>query len=295
MTKNIVCKLCNKEFSYISGHFSIHLRDDHFILDRKQYIIQTEYGGITPKCKCGYCEEDATFLERQNKFVDINKPHRKYDWIENNYIKKYGEPKCITCGEITNFKRGIPNNYCSHKCVPGQWNQTKVNKTVMNKYGVKNVFQLDSTKKKIQNSIMLKYNVIHYSKTNKHKNMVSINGVKNISKFNTKLYKNTNLYYQSTYEYNFLEYCENNNILNLISRCKFFKFTDTKFGLRFRPDFYIEKYNLIIEIKSTYISKLQGGKERLDAIRKVVEDNGYNYMLLMDNDLNEFKKLLMIG
>lgn len=152
MNKKIICAICQKEFSYTSGKFSNHLKEEHDI-DRRQYIILTEYDNIIPKCQCGYCNEDATFLSRKNTFLKINSEHKNFNWIEQQYILKNGIPKCQTCGNNVKFHRGIPNRFCSRKCIPrtfgfvhtkgaGGWNQQKVKQTVKEKYGVENVFQI---------------------------------------------------------------------------------------------------------------------------------------------------------
>lgn len=153
MSKIKICELCNKEFDYQCGEFSNHLKSEHKIT-REQYIVLTEYNGINPKCQCGYCKDDAKFIKRKNEFHKINLEHKKFDWIEKQYVFKFGEPKCETCGDLVNFKRGVPNRYCSIKCRPGTWNQDKVRKTVKDRYGVDNVMDVKNVKNKHKKSII---------------------------------------------------------------------------------------------------------------------------------------------
>lgn len=152
MSKTKVCKLCNKEFNYQCGEFSNHLKSEHKIT-REQYVVLIECGGVKPKCQCGYCEDDAKFIKRKNEFHVINSEHKKFDWLEEQYVFKFGIPVCETCGSEVNFNRGIPRRYCSIKCRPGTWNQEKVRQTVKDKYNVSNVMDISEVRNKNSKSI----------------------------------------------------------------------------------------------------------------------------------------------
>jgi hypothetical protein len=106
-----------------------------------------------------------------------------------------------------------------------------------------------------------------------------------LGKVKTKYYKNK--MYQSSYELNFLKFCENNNILDKIDRgpkisyiCK----TDNKKHAYF-PDYTIIDTNIIIEIKSSYHWNrvLLRNQSKAEAASKY-----YKYFLIMDNDFKEF-------
>lgn len=140
-----LCKICNKSFNVESGRFNRHLETDHK-MTVKDYVIITEYNNVTPKCNCGFCEEEPNF--RRGKFSKYAIGHEKYEYRQSQWIKKYGIPTCKTCGNEVKFGRGIPNTYCSFKCFPSFWNQEKVRKTVNERYGVDNVFQLQEVKDK---------------------------------------------------------------------------------------------------------------------------------------------------
>ena len=109
----------------------------------------------------------------------------------------------------------------------------------------------------------------------------------------TYKYKDTNLNYQSSYEYNFLEFCESYDILNEISNAHSFKYLneDSNLGYFYLPDF-IYKGKYIIEIKSEWIKKIQGGNKKLNAKKRCVEYNGYTFILLMDNNFSKFKSII---
>jgi hypothetical protein len=335
MTNFKECKICKKIFNYQCGEFSEHLKKEHNF-NRREYIILTEYANKVPKCECGYCDEDAKFLERKNIFLNIKYEHRKFDWLKKKYIEKNGIPLCKSCKNTVNFNRGIPNLYCSYKCLPSNWNQKKIKNTLLNKYGVDNAGKIEGasdkakftkflkygdenyvnvqkskkTKKekygnenyinleKIKISNYKKYGVDSFSKTESFKKMASDTVIKTNeeNKFSLiKRYKNTELYYQGTYEYRFLEYCEKNNIINFIKRSKSFYYLegDTDIGLRHLPDF-VFKNKFIIEVKSTYILEKQGGWNVISAKKRSVEKFDYVYVLILDNNFENLNDILSI-
>jgi len=338
MDKYKKCEICDLVFHYQSGGFTNHLNKEHNI-SLKDYIIKYELNNQTPKCQCGYCDEDAPFF--RGKFLNRIGAHQKYKWLQEQYIKKNGIPKCITCGNDVNWTRGLPNKYCSFKCLPNNWNQEKVKASVKKKYGVDVISQLDEIKKKIskknknnyllhKNEIVEKFSntcmericvdfpvksaevqskmkktcmerlgVSHPSKLLKNRNNSSLRMIKNNSLFNfnncynIKQYKETNLYYQSTYEYHFLEYCEKNNIINKVQNGNIYDFLpeDSNYGFRTITDFCIDDTE--IEIKSTYILEKQGGDIVINIKSNAVENKGKKYLLILDKKYDKFKKLFI--
>lgn len=260
------CRICNFEFDYKSGKFTNHLLEKHE-LSLKDYIVKYELSGKTPKCQCGYCEEDSTFF--RGKFLNRIGKHQKYDWLKEQYIIKNGLPKCKVCGNDVKWNRGLPNEYCSPKCFPSRWNQEKVKETVIKKYDVSNVSFLLDVRKKISNKMKVKlYNPRKY--------------------FLIKKYKNSTLTYQSLYEYHFLEYCEKNNILDRVKNGNVYDFLPDQcdYGFRTLTDFCID--NVEIEIKSTYILEKQGGYDIINIKRNAVERAGKQYLLILDKNYKEF-------
>lgn len=182
------CKICGINFSQISGHFTIHLKNEHN-MTLEDYIVHTEYNNIHPKCQCGYCDDDATFNLRTRKFSHINNEHRKFDWLKEQKILKDGIPKCKTCGGDVKWKRGIPNQYCSFKCLPNNWNQEKVKQTVIEKYGVDNIFKNEDIKKKIKESLVSKRKEMA-AKCNETKKLKYKNGAFDVEKMKETIMRN---------------------------------------------------------------------------------------------------------
>ena len=165
-------------------------------------------------------------------------------------------------------------------------------KTNIKKFGVEFPMRLDEIKYKQRESVLKKYGVSHISKTDKFRKMAS----KNMCKYNANIisnhtirkYKNLKLYYQSQYEYEFLELCEKLNIINEITNAKRFKYKNGKFH---KPDFNF-KNKFIIEIKSTYWMNRQGGIELINEKKESVELKGYKYVFILDKNYKNFLDIL---
>lgn len=114
----MLCKICNKEFSNDKsgeGKFYTHLKFEHNI-NKKQYVILTEFGGTAPKCVCG-CGEEAAW-ENRIGFREYAKGHRRFKHRVQQYIKQNGYPICsfAGCPNKTGFRRAEPRKYCSLSC-----------------------------------------------------------------------------------------------------------------------------------------------------------------------------------
>jgi ribosomal protein L34E len=317
------CIICGEKHDYQSGFFTRHLLEKHN-MSLRDYVILRDHNGIEPKCQCGYCKLPPTFS--RGKFKKYAKGHTHYDYLKEQWIKKNGIPKCPTCGsEVKSWNRGEPRRYCNIKCRPSTWNQDKIKKTVKERYGVDNVYQIIDVVNKIQSkidhtniskkavatkknrydngafdpnkmkkAIQEKYGVDHILQLPKHREAAS----KRIIEYNSdptkhyqiKKYKETNLYYQSSYEKDFLELCESLNILDRVKNGNSYEYLDKDIGHRLLTDFSIN--DIEIEIKSTYILKKQGGLKVLNAKRKAVESNNKKYIVILDKDYSEFNDII---
>jgi hypothetical protein len=108
-----------------------------------------------------------------------------------------------------------------------------------------------------------------------------------------KKYKEYNLHYQSTYELDFLNFCDKKNIINEITDFKkCIKYLIDNNTTIYYPDFYVEKFNLIIEIKATYWYEKYLIKNQLK--KEACENLGYNYLFIIDKNYFEFSKYFKI-
>jgi hypothetical protein len=100
-------------------------------------------------------------------------------------------------------------------------------------------------------------------------------------------YKNTELLYQGSYELDFLENFANKIDIVNGPRIKYI----SKDGIKrvYYSDFCIPSLNLIVEIKSSFTVMLDS--DMLEKKLAVIK-NGYNFILILDKNYDEFKNLL---
>jgi len=273
-----VCEECAKTFLNKQG-ISNHVNKKH---NKKQYYDTwlKETGGD----KCKVCENDLAF----------------------NFDKKGYYDNCcsVKCSHIfqTKITKEIHGDF--------GWNLGRESQriTIMKKFGKENVFQVKSVRDKGSVTKENRYGDRNYNNLPKHKitcleryndenyrNYEKIKqtcllryGVENpqqnieihekTQKSARKLMQfNSNLWYQGTYELDFLtKYV---HIYPEIQRGP-----SIKYGNRiYHPDFFIPSLNLIIEIKSTYTFNENDNKKKEATI-----SNGFNYLMILDKNYTEF-------
>jgi hypothetical protein len=110
----ITCAICCQEFkNNLGGQFTIHLYKEH-CMELRDYVIKTQYDGISPSCACGLCNEIPVFY--RGEFKQYAKGHHTTSWYQDKYIEVYGQPTCLNCGYEVGFHRKEPKKYCSNKC-----------------------------------------------------------------------------------------------------------------------------------------------------------------------------------
>lgn len=302
----VKCLECGKKFPYSNGYFVSHLKKAHN-MSLRDYVVKYEYDNDenkVPKCQCGYCNDPVPFY--RGKFSEGQKLriHQNHQWLKEQYIKKYGIPKCESCGgDNDNFYRGYPRKNC-HQCVSdkkiNQKNKSvfnthqKTEKTIKEKYGVSNPMHLaknrDEARERMIKNNPMKNPTIAYKAADTFCSRINSG---EINFYKNKKYKGTNLNYQSSYELDFLELCEKEEILEFISNGKWHKFIeqDKIYGENLVTDFcFGDDYE--IEIKSSYILKRQGGIKKLFAKKRAVESEGKKFIFILDKDYSEFLELI---
>jgi hypothetical protein len=179
---------------------------------------------------------------------------------------------------------------------------------MVKKYGVEYALQSDIIKDKMYENLIIKYGVNNVSKLldikyKKEETCLKNYGVKNPSQdimiFKKQLlksykivYYNEELFAQGSYELDFLNYCEEKGIINLISNGPSVEYELNDKKHIYHSDFFIEKYNLIVEVKSSYTYNYN--LEKNLAKEKYSKINGYNFIFLIDKDYEFFNKILNI-
>lgn len=252
--------------------------------------------------QCLECGEKFSTSIRLNKHIIKN--HGKKEYYDN-HLKKNGEDKCKICGKKTNFTGRLSGEYsgykycCSNKCA-NIYRYQQRSKTNLLKYGFENPFQSEEIKKKIKQTFINNYGVDNNMKSEKgkteyKKSMMKKYNVewplqnKNILDKNQKSaktlkrYKDTSLWYQGLYEKEFLD-------LYLIKypdiqRGPSIKYTYKNKDKVYHSDFYIPSLNLVVEIKSSWILKIDKESEEK---KNAVINNGFKYIMILDKNYNEF-------
>lgn len=182
----------------------------------------------------------------------------------------------------------------------------KSKKTSIEKYGVDSPNKSDIVKQKKINNMIKKYGFISNSMTEESKRkLVETNleryGVEypmQVLEFAEKQLKNAkkiiryndNLYYQGSYEKHFLDYLNNKGLIDIIKRGPCIKYDfEGKERIHY-PDFYIDEYNLIIEIKSSYYYYKYLHKN-ISKFKKCIE-LGYNYLFIINKNYKLFDVIL---
>jgi hypothetical protein len=232
---------------------------------------------------CEECEKTFKICSSLSAHVGLHHNQREYF---DNWIKEETESICLNCSAPTSYSARWDRGYSMFCC-----------KKCKNEYGI-----IESRREKIRKSLKItcqeRYGVDAYTQSNDFKQkMFDKYGAENPSQNKDilqklfkaekkiKQYKNTNIWYQGTYELDFLDkyydkYPE-------IQRGPSIKYNFNGKIRTYHPDFYIPSLNLIIECKNSYLLKRDAIiiKEK----EKATIANGFNYVIIVNKD---YKKLL---
>ena len=293
------CKECNKEFKSKNG-LSQHIRlvhegnkkyydkwmgikENRFckIYGNENKFVRSSYGYTNGCCKkhmniLGYDNRKNHLLKNRGVGNPFQLDGIK-EKIKQTTFEKYGNKnyRNIEKAKQTYLdKHGVDHNFKDPKIIE------KRKQTWLKNWGVDNPFKSKDIQKKIINTNINKFGVYNVMQNDKifHKAFKT--------RFSIKKFNNTDLYYQGSYELDFLEkYYEKIKIENANSIDYIFKTKPKKYF----PDFFIPIKNLIVEIKSTYTLKLD---EEFNDKKLSVLDNGFNYICILDKNYEEFNKIL---
>ncbi len=264
-------------------------------------ISNGNYYACSPKC----AKEKviATNIERYG----VDNPFKSNiikDKIKQINIEKYGASNPSKSELIKNkIKQTFLEKYNVENISYLNETINKIKKTTLKRYGVDNVFKSDIIKNRIKQTNIEKYG-FEYTINNKEikdkikKTNLERYGVEHISQdYNIhqkqlisgyKIKEYNNLLYQGTYEKDFIDLCISNMLE--IKKPKYFIYEYKNKSRRYFPDFYLPKYNLIVEVKSTYYYNLH--IERNELKKETVISDNYKYILILDKNYDEFIKII---
>lgn len=272
-----ICEECEKVLPHLHA-LSVHVRNIHNKVTYFNKWIREDKDGKCKMCKI------------QTKFISIGQGYKKC------CCKKHTDEYSYQCRKEKLFiKYGVENQY--------QIEETKIKlkKTWLENYGVDNPSQSKEIKERKKETCLKNYGV-EAGFADSEKRKITWNkkyGVdnpqqdKNIfekgqkTRFEISKFNNTNLWYQGSYELDFLtKYYD--KYLD-IQRGSSIRYTYGGKNKIYHPDFYIPSSNLIIEIKNSYLAKKD--KDKIDAKEKVIISNGFNYIMIIDQNYQIFEKL----
>ena len=244
--------------------------------------------------ECGKECKDKTVLSIHN----IKIHHISVKEYFDKWIKEKGDDICVICGNITKLIRNdVSYKKCCCKKCENIYSGIRTKEAIFEKFGVENVYQLESIKEKCKKVKFNKYGDEKYQNRNKiEQTNLERYGVKTpfqnevvwnktqINSLRIKKFRNTNIWYQGTYELNFLnkyydKYPE-------IQRGPSIKYSFDNINKLYYPDFYIPSLNLIIEIKSNYWYRIH--KLNILEKEKATISNGFNYIIIIDKNYYKF-------
>jgi hypothetical protein len=184
----------------------------------------------------------------------------------------------------------------------------KVKRNSLERYGVDSPNKVQFIKDKKVKSMLKKYGYISNSMTKDSKDRLKKTNLERygveypmqVLEFCEKQQKNSkkiryyndDIYYQSSYEKDFLDYLKNIDMLSKVTRGPIIKYNNGISDKIHYPDFYIEDYNLIIEIKSDYYYYKYLDINNLK-FNKAIEI-GYNYMFIINKNYKYFNEYMSI-
>lgn len=275
------CKECNKEFELFNS-LRIHIQRKH-----NTYKYYIKYIKTKDEGKCKICGKPTKFIGIKSGFKNCccknctNKyryeNNKKYNiqhfGVENNFQRKDCKEKI----KETNIRL-----YKHYNIGQGTKKQKIIN-TMITRYGVKHAHQNIILKEKFNSTMKNKYGYIHALQNSK----ILLKQQKTSLKI--KKFKDTDLYYQGTYELDFLEKYYN-RFKNDLQRGPSIKFYINNKEHIYFSDFYISSLNLVIEIKSSYYYEIH----KIECLQKekATINNGYKYILIIDKNYNKFENVL---
>jgi hypothetical protein len=212
-------------------------------------------------------------VENPSQSLIIHK--RKQETMQENYGVNYAFESKYLYDKMKEIKLNKYNNeYYT--------NIEKAKNTVLFKYGVSNISQLDFVKKLKANTCYNNYGVEHPSQ-----NKDIFEKQQKIS-YKILKYENNNIYYQGSYELDFLK-----NFYRIypdIQRGCSIEYIFNNENKIYHPDFYIKDLNLIIEIKSFYTYN----KELIKNLSKeqACIDKNYKFIFIIDKCYDDFNEII---
>jgi hypothetical protein len=240
-------------------------------------------------CCSKECKNIYRKLQTQKSVIKIygvdvaSKNDKIKNKIKESWSTKTNEERHIIRNKIENIwsdKYGTTNNMSL------SFVKDKLKKTNLERYGVENPQQnkiiREKTIRTLQNTLEKRYGVKNVSQVSEFFNTNQKNQLK------LKQFRNTNISYQGSYELDFLNTFYDQ--FTDIERGPTIKYVYEEKNKYYHSDFFIPSLNLIIEIKN--IGLYNRDKEKIIQKEEYTRIQGFNYILILEKNYNEFMNLI---
>lgn len=308
----VICDICNEESEIIYSKYNINLKRNGIYSCKKCGLKKRSFDFKSNNLSLNREFQDKkikTFLS--NYGVDNpSKSKQIKDKKSKTTFSNYGVDSPFRIKEL--MIEGMVRKYGVEHPLQSEEIKNKMVDKLLTNYGVDNVSKIEDVKVKKIETCLKNYGVeypsqsrtivLKQNKTYKENHLLKY-GVsypiqrpdifKKILLTSYKIiYYNDELFSQGTYELDFLNYCENNGIIDLISNGPSIDYIQESNGTNhtYHSDFFIEELKLIIEIKSKYTYEVELDKNLMK--RKYSKLNGYNFIFIIDKDYTEFENII---
>jgi len=295
---HFICEECGKIIkneAWFGRHIIIHgSKEQYFEKWLRQFNdkICLHCGKETKILKLHYndfCSKKCAMLYRIDRgYVGITTNMKEKS--KETCLKKYGVQYTFQVPEI---RKNIHNTclqlYGNISSLGNTKIREKRKKTIIEKYGVEEYFSTNDFKEKSKQTWLKNYGVENPSQDKEIYEKQQKRRLYEGTKIN--YFKNSNLWYQASYEKDFLE--KNYDKFPDIQRGPSIKYIFDNKNKIYHSDFFIPSLNLVIEIKSLHYYNLS-----LDIIKskeKATISNGYNYIIIIDKDYTQFEKIIKLN
>ena len=311
----VICAICKRGFNSANG-LAKHISNRHKEISKENYY-NLYISEVSPICYCGSNKKFRGIGQGYGKYCSVvcSTGSESFKFAAKNANKGKKQSK-------ETIEKRIKNTDQLKK-------ETKRKSTMLGKYGVDNPTKITEVRKKIseknigkkaprsaehQKKIIeskRKNGTICHTKETIEKIRKSVNTIYQsnnppvtISENNHKNHRTGYFhgqFYRSSYEKRFMEYCYENGIKYETAETKNFRlpYIDGAKTKWYYPDFYLERYDVVVEIKpsgllsgDTVLSKINAGmkkyrfividEESLNNLDELFEDLENEYLYLVD-------------
>ena len=283
-----LCKICGKEaiFVNLNGYKKCCCKKH---IDLYAYQCRKKYSLINFGVENPFQRKDCKEKIKQTNIIKLGVEYPSQSPI----IRKKIIEICLQNWGVENvFQNETIKEKCKQTCLknysveyPSQSKeiQEKQKSTCLKNFGVEYSFQSEEVKEKSKQTCLEHFDVEY----NMQNPIIFVKAQK--SRFKSKNFRDTNIYYRGTYEEDFVEKYHGRypDMINAESIKYMFEGREHIYF----PDFFIPSLNLIIEIKNSHLAERD--KDKIEAKKNATIAAGFNYIMIMNKDYSNFEHHLM--